>query len=272
MKPILKWVGGKTQLLEEIKARLPKKYKDYYEAFTGGGAVIFNLTPKNAHLNDFNAELVNLYEVIKKEPLKLIKELSKHLNEKDYFYKIREFDRNKDFYNKLSPVEKASRMIYLNKTCFNGLYRVNSKGEFNTPFGKYKNPLICDESNIKAISQYFNESNVEITNLDFEEALKNAKAGDFVYLDPPYDPLTSTASFTSYNASGFSRDEQIRLKNVCDDLNKRGVKWMLSNSATSFIIELYKDYKIDIVKAKRCINSKGDARGDVEEVLVRNYE
>lgn len=272
IKPVLKWVGGKTQLLEEIKNRLPKQFNNYFEVFVGGGAVCFNLAFKNASINDFNTELVNLYRVIKLKPQELILSLKNHKNEAEYFYKIRSLDRNAKKYSKLSDVDKASRIVYLNKTCYNGLYRVNSKGEYNAPFGKYKNPLICDETNIMELSKYFNDANIQITNFDFEEVCKDAKAGDFVYLDPPYDPVTTTASFTSYNSNGFNRDEQIRLKKVCDELTERGVKWMLSNSATPFIIELYKDYNIDIVHAKRYINSKGSGRGNVEEVLVRNYE
>lgn len=272
MKPVLKWVGGKTQLLKDITLHLPKEYNDYYEAFIGGGAVCFNLAPQNAHINDFNAELVNLYKVIKKSPKKLIASLKKHENTEEYFYNIRGLDRNKEAYAKLSDVDRASRIVYLNKTCYNGLYRVNSNGEYNAPFGRYKNPLICDEVNIMELSKYFNEANVRITNLDFAKAVKDAKAGDFVYLDPPYDPVTQTAAFTSYNANGFNRTEQVRLKELCDDLTARGVKWMLSNSATDFILDLYKDYRIVIVKANRCINSKGDSRGKVDEVLVMNYE
>lgn len=272
IKPVLKWVGGKKQLLNEIVERFPKEFDNYYEPFIGGGAVCFFKTPKNAHINDFNNELINLYKVIKKNPKKLISSLKTHVNDESYFYKIRSLDRDVETYKIISDVDKASRIIYLNKTCYNGLYRVNSHGFFNSPFGKYKNPLICDDKNIMDMSKYFNEQNIKITNLDFEEAVKDAKSGDFVYLDPPYDPLTASASFTSYNANGFNRKEQLRLKKVCDSLTKRGVLWMLSNSATEFIIDLYKDYNVEIVKAKRSINSKGDKRGVVDEVLITNYE
>lgn len=272
LKPVIKWVGGKTQLLDELIKRIPKEYNTYFEAFLGGGALLFAITPKKAKINDFNAELVNLYNTIRCKADDLIKELKSGLydNSEDSFYKIRNLDRNSVEFDSLSDVIKASRTIYLNKTCYNGLYRVNSKGEFNTPFGRYKNPLICDEENIRNVSKYL--KTVSIFNLDFEEFLKKAKAGDFVYLDPPYDVVSKTASFTAYNKAGFSRDEQIRLKEACDKLTSKGVKWMLSNSATPFILELYKDYNIDIVYAKRCINSKGDKRGNVEEVLVRNYK
>lgn len=272
LKPVIKWVGGKTQLLDEIIKRIPKEFNTYFEAFFGGGALLLAITPKNAKINDFNKELINLYSVIQSNPVDLIKELNSgfYLNEEDSFYKIRNLDRNIDEYNSLSNVMRASRTIYLNKTCYNGLYRVNSKGEFNTPFGRYKNPLICDEENIRNVSKYL--KSISIFNLDFEEFLKKAKPGDFVYLDPPYDVVSKTASFTAYNKTGFNRDEQIRLKQACDKLTSKGVKWMLSNAATPFILDLYKEYNIDIVYAKRCINSKGDKRGDVEEVLVRNYK
>ena len=271
MKPIVKWVGGKTQLLSEIKKLIPESYNTYFEAFLGGGAVLFNIEPKKAIINDFNDELINLYQVIKNNPHELIEDLKKHKNEKDYFYCMRELDRNKESYKKLSNIERASRILYLNKTCYNGLYRVNSNGEFNSPFGTYKNPLICDEANILEISNYFNKNNIKILNDDFSIILKYVKANDFVYLDPPYYPLTKSASFTGYNANGFNEADQIRLKEFCDKLNKKGVKFLLSNSNTDFIKELYKEYDIIIVKAKRYINSNGNDRNNCEEVLIKNY-
>lgn len=271
MKPVVKWVGGKTQLLPEIKKVLPDTYNTYFEAFLGGGALLFNIAPKKAIINDFNEELVNLYKVIKNNPKELIEDLKKHINKKEYFYSIRELDRNKEDYEKLSDVERASRILYLNKTCYNGLYRVNSNGEFNSPFGTYKNPLICDEENILELSHYFNKNNVKILNDDFSIIMKYVKENDFVYLDPPYYPLTKSASFTGYNANGFNESDQIRLKKMCDKLNTKGVKFLLSNSNTNFIKELYKDYDIIIVKAKRCINSDGKGRNNCEEVLIKNY-
>lgn len=270
LKPVIKWVGGKTQLLDELIKRMPKSFNSYYECFFGGGALLFAITPPKANINDLNKELINLYDVIKANPNGLIKELKEYQNDEELFYKVRNLDRNKDDFDGLSKEMKASRTIFLNKTCYNGLYRVNAKGEFNTPFGRYKNPLICDEENIKNVSQYL--KSVNTNNLDFEEFLKKPKENDFVYLDPPYDIVSKTASFTAYNKDGFNRDEQIRLKEACDRLTASGVKWMLSNSATPFILDLYKDYNIDIVYAKRCINSKGDKRGNVEEVIIRNYK
>ncbi|BDU96317.1 DNA adenine methylase [Clostridium perfringens] len=270
--PVLKWVGGKRQLMSEIEKVLPKTYTTYYEPFIGGGAVLFELQPKKAVINDVNGELINLYNVIKDDVELLIEDLKKHENTPEYFYSIRELDRKKDKYENLSNVEKASRIVYLNKTCFNGLFRVNKAGEFNSPFGKYKNPNIVDEVTLRAVSKYFNKADIKILNGDFEASLKGIRKGAFVYLDPPYDPVSNSANFTGYDKGGFNRDEQIRLKKLCDKLDKKGVKFLLSNSATDFIKDLYKDYNIKIVKAKRAINSNGNARGEVDEVLVRNYE
>ena len=270
--PVLKWVGGKRQLMSEIEKLLPKTYTTYYEPFIGGGAVLFELQPNKAVINDVNSELINLYNVIKDNVEELICDLKKHENTSEYFYRIRELDRDKNRYQDLSKVERASRIVYLNKTCFNGLFRVNRAGEFNTPFGKYKNPNIVDEVTLRAVSKYFNKADIKILNCDFENSLKGIRKGSFVYLDPPYDPISSSSSFTGYDKGGFNRDEQIRLKKLCDKLNKKGVKFLLSNSATEFIIDLYKEYDIKIVKAKRFINSNGNSRGEVDEVLVRNYE
>lgn len=275
--PVVKWVGGKRQLIDEIKSRIPKTFKTYYEPFFGGGAVLFALQPKKAVINDLNDSLIKTYKVIKDNSDELIASLSLHENTSDYFYEIRNEDLYPETFNLKSDVEVASRLIYLNKTCFNGLFRVNSSGHFNTPFGNYKNPNIVNEPVIRAVSKYFNDNEITILNGDFAIACQEAQKGDFVYLDPPYDPVSDTASFTGYNAGGFGREEQIRLRDLCVELDKRGVKFLLSNSATKFIIDLYKskEFKskitIDIVKAKRSINSNGNKRGEVDEVLIRNY-
>ena len=272
VQPVLKWVGGKRQLLPEIEKYIPSTYKAYYEPFVGGGAVLFHLQPKTAVINDINAELINLYGIIKDDVEALITDLHKHRNESDYFYEVRKIDRDKREYNRLSAVERASRVIFLNKTCYNGLFRVNRAGEFNSPFGSYKNPNIVNEITLRAVSNYFNKSDIRFENTDFVQALNGIKKGSFVYFDPPYDPISSSASFTGYDKGGFDRAEQQRLKELCDSLNEKGVKFLLSNSSTDFIRDLYKDYKIEIIKAKRAINSKGDSRGEIDEVLVRNYE
>jgi DNA adenine methylase len=270
--PIVKWVGGKRQILDKITKYIPKNITTYYEPFVGGGAVLFNIQPGKAVVNDINCELINLYQIIKNNVDELIEDLKKHKNEEDYFYRVRELDRDKDKYGLLTPIERSSRVIFLNKTCYNGLFRVNRAGEFNTPFGNYKNPNIINEVTLKAVSNYFNKANITFCNKDYEEVLTNARKGSFVYLDPPYDPVSDTASFTGYDKGGFDRDEQVRLKSTCDKLNEKGISFLLSNSATDFIIELYKDYKIEIIQAKRTINSDPNKRGEIDEVLVSNFE
>lgn len=269
--PVVKWVGGKRQLLSEISPLLPKRITSYCEPFLGGGAVLFSIQPSKAIVNDLNSDLITVYEVIRDDVEKLIDNLKKHENSSEYFYTIRDMDRNKETYAAMSKVERASRLIYLNKTCFNGLFRVNSSGEFNSPFGHYKNPNIVNEPVLRAVNKYFSSSNITFCNEDFAVTLGRISRGSFVYLDPPYDPVSDTANFTGYNRGGFDRNEQIRLKQCCDELTQRGVKFMLSNSATTFIKELYKDYDISIVQAKRAINSDASKRGAIEEVLIRNY-
>ncbi len=269
--PVVKWVGGKRQIIREILKYIPE-FSTYYEPFLGGGAVLFALQPNQAVVNDQNEELINMYKVIRDNVEELIYHLSQHKNEKEYFYRIRELDRNKKAYSKLSNVERAARIIYLNKTCYNGLFRVNRAGQFNTPFGNYKNPKIVDEVTLKAVSRYLSNADVKILNCDFEEAVEDIEKGDFVYFDPPYDPVSDTASFTGYDKGGFGKSEQIRLKKVCDRLNARGIKFLLSNSATEFILDLYKDYNITFVKARRAINSVPEKRGEIDEVLVMNYD
>lgn len=269
--PVVKWVGGKRQLLDEITPLLPKRINSYCEPFLGGGAVLFSIQPSRAIVNDLNGDLIAVYETIRDDVESLIADLKKHQNTSEYFYAIRDIDRNKDAYRSMSKVERASRLIYLNKTCFNGLFRVNSSGEFNSPFGHYKKPNIVNEPVLRAVSKYFSSSNISFFNEDFAVTLDRVAKGGFVYLDPPYDPVSDTASFTGYNKEGFDRNEQLRLKQCCDELTRRGVKFMLSNSATAFIRELYRDYSISIVRAKRAINSDTSKRGAIEEVLIRNY-
>ena len=271
--PFLKWVGGKRQLMPSIVDHLPENIKDYkyIEPFIGGGAVFFNLQPKNAVINDYNEELINVYQVIKDNLDELIIDLKKHKNEAEYFYSIRSLDRNGEF-KKLSAVQRASRLIFLNKTCFNGLYRVNNAGEFNSPFGRYKNPNIVNEPTLKAVNKFLNNNNVEINSGDYSEILKQTDKKCFVYLDPPYHPISESSNFTGYVQGGWNMYDQIDLKTACDELHKKGVKFLLSNSSAEFIKDLYKDYKITIVKANRAINSNGADRGEVDEVLIRNYE
>lgn len=269
-QPFLKWAGGKRQLLPEIKKYLPKKYNTYFEPFVGAGALFFDIQPKNAVINDVNSELINCYEVIKNLSIDLIQDLKKHKNTENYFYKIRELDRTKEFY-KLSIIERASRIIYLNKTCYNGLFRVNRSGQFNAPFGYYKNPNIVNSETLKAINRLLNRNSVEILNMDFSKAVRKANRNDFVYFDPPYDPISDTASFTGYSSNTFGRHEQERLRDLFEDLTKKGCKVMLSNSSTDFIADLYKDYNVIRIQANRNINSVGSNRKKVDEFLILNY-
>ena len=274
VKPCLKWAGGKRQLIPVILGNhLAKHYnhQTYYEPFVGGGALLFALQPKRAVINDSNSELINCYNVIRNSLDELIEDLKNHKNDEDYYYAIRDWDREETFKDK-TPVQRASRIIYLNKTCYNGLFRVNSQGQFNVPFGKYKNPNILDVAVLKAVSRYFNENQISILNYDFQEALQDAKKGDFIYLDPPYDPVSDTASFTGYDVNGFNKDEQIRVKEIFEKLDRRGCKVLLSNAYTKFIIDLYKDYKQTKISAIRAINSNAKKRGKVDELLVTNYE
>jgi DNA adenine methylase len=266
-KPFVKWAGGKRQLIKVLTNNLPPSYNRYIEPFVGGGALLFEVLPYKAIINDINTELINAYTVIKDDIDALIEDLKKHKNEEEYYYKIRSLDPEK-----LSAVERASRFIYLNKTCFNGLYRENSKGKFNVPFGKYKNPKILDEENLRAVSEYLNTAEISILNLDYKEVCKLAKKGDFVYLDPPYYPISKSSSFTKYHKLDFTERDQMELTEVFRELDRKGCYVMLSNSNTKFIKELYKEYEIWEVSANRFINCKGDKREKVNvEVLIKNY-
>ena len=267
-KPFVKWVGGKTQLLPELTSRMPANFSRYFEPFLGGGALFFYLQPEQSTLTDINEELINVYRIIKYKTDELIADLQQHVYEKDYYYQIRNVDRTSE-YKSWSDVRRASRIIYLNKCCFNGLYRVNSRGEFNTPMGRYKNPKIVDETNLKACSQALQKAN--IINGSFLEVEKKANSNDFVYFDPPYAPLNSTSNFTGYSRKGFDAEMQLSLRDLCDRLNHKGVRFMVSNSDAPLILELYQDYKIELVYATRAINSKANKRSKIPEVLVTNY-
>ncbi|GAB6188951.1 DNA adenine methylase [Marinitoga arctica] len=289
-KPFLKWAGGKTQIIPEIEKRLPKKLKSsggmkYVEPFVGSGAVLFyllsNYNITEAYIFDANIELINLYNIIKSNVDELIdllhifeslyKEKSDEERKKFYYHQREEFNNLKN-----NPLKKAALFIFLNRTCYNGLYRVNSKGEFNVPFGKYKNPKICDEKNLRNVS--FALQNVSIYYGDFELSNKFIDEKTFVYLDPPYRPLSSTANFTSYSKNNFDDNDQLRLKIFYDKITEKGAKALLSNSDPknmnindNFFDELYKDYIIERVRAKRMINSKSQKRGTITELLIRNY-
>jgi DNA adenine methylase len=270
--PILKWVGGKRQLLEVLTPLLPRRITTYCEPFIGGGALLFELQPSIAYINDINDELIRVYNVIKNDVEDLIVALQGFKNESKYFYDVRDLDRDKVKYATLTDIQKAARILYLNKTCYNGLFRVNNAGEFNSPFGNYRNPNIVNASTLRAVSSYFNTATIHLTSLDYPEVLRTLPKGAFVYLDPPYDPVSDTSSFTGYSKDGFTHEDQIKLRECCDGLNAKGFKFMLSNSATDFIKKQYAAYNITIVRAKRAINSDSTKRGEVDEVVVRNYE
>ena len=266
-KPFVKWAGGKRQIIKVLKENIPETFNRYIEPFVGGGALLFELLPSNAIINDINSELINTYLVIKDNVERLIESLKEHKNNENYYYKIRDLNPSE-----LSKIERASRFIYLNKTCFNGLYRENSKGKFNVPFGKYKNPKILDEENLRAVSFYLCNNNIKIYNKDYKEICELAKKGDFVYLDPPYYPINKTSSFTKYTKYDFTEKDQIELSEVFKSLDKKGCFVMLSNSNTDFIKELYKDFYILEVEAGRYINCKGNLRKKRKlEVLIKNY-
>jgi len=267
--PFLKWAGGKRQLILQMKKYFPKNFNKYIEPFVGGGAVLFYLKPKFSVIIDINKELINCYKIIKNNVKELIELLKTHKNEKNYYYKIRALDRDKEKFNKLSNVEKASRLIYLNRCCYNGLYRVNSNGQFNVPFGKYKKPNFCNEENLLTVSKTL--ENVKIVNGSFEICLDYAEKGDFIYFDPPYHPISKTSSFTSYTKENFGKNSQQMLFNFFKKLDERGCKLMLSNSYNEYIQNLYKDYKIITLGARRAINCNAEKRGNINVLLILNY-
>ncbi|MDR2199295.1 MAG: DNA adenine methylase [Deltaproteobacteria bacterium] len=270
--PVLKWVGGKRQLLDVLTPLLPRRITTYCEPFVGGGALLFSLQPQKAFINDINKELILTYKVIKSDVEELISSLLDFKNDADNFYTVRDWDRDKAKYLSLSYVKKAARILYLNKTCYNGLFRVNNAGEFNSPFGNYRNPNIVNAPTLRAVSQYLNSAEIHLSSVDYAEVLDKLPKGTFVYLDPPYDPVSNTSSFTGYAKGGFTREDQKRLKECCDALSSRGLKFMLSNSATSFIKKLYTSYHVSVVQAKRFVNSDSKKRGEIDEVVVRNYD
>ncbi len=273
-KPFVKWAGGKRQIIDKLKEYVPDEYNTYYEPFIGGGALLFELSPKNAVINDSNEELMNVYRCLcDEEKFKKMCNLLNHYeaeHSEEFYYEIRNKDKNKNAYSRLSDYTKAARTIYLNKACFNGLYRVNKKNEFNVPFGKKTKVNTYEGSNLITVSNYLTMNNIKILSIDFEEAVKDVKPKDFIYFDPPYDSDTST--FNSYTEEGFDRNEQIRLAKVFKELDKKGAYVMLSNHNTSLINDLYKDYNIHLIEAKRNINANGKKRGKVEEVIITNYE
>lgn len=273
LQPFTKWTGGKRQLLPVIRELMPKTYNRYFEPFVGGGALFFDLAPKDAVINDFNAELINCYQQIKDNPQELIEILKVHqeYNSKEYYLDLRSADRDERI-DMMSEVQRAARILYMLRVNFNGLYRVNSKNQFNVPYGRYKSPKIVDEELISAISVYLNNNQLEIKVGDFEKAIVDVRTGDFVYFDPPYIPLSETSAFTSYTHEGFSFADQVRLRDVFKRLSDTGAYVMLSNSSSALVEELYKDFNIHYVEATRTNGAKSSSRGKISEIIVTNYE
>lgn len=265
-RPFIKWAGGKRRLLEQYSPFLPNptEINYYFEPFLGGGAVFFHLKPSKAFLADLNADLINCYSIVRDDPEELIIALSRHKTSEQYFYKVRELVPEY-----LTPIERASRFIYLNKTCYNGLYRVNKQGQFNVPYGRYKKPLICDAEVIRVASESLKD--VQLTVSSFEKTIEKAEKRDFIYLDPPYVPLSPTASFTSYTSSNFTEHDQVKLAQLVRMLDKKGCFVMLSNSDTKLVRALYQGFNIITVHCPRSINSNPFARGTVTELLITNY-
>ncbi|RSJ21641.1 DNA adenine methylase [Streptococcus intermedius] len=273
LQPFTKWTGGKRQLLGKLISYMPETYNRYFEPFVGGGALFFDLAPEKAVINDLNEELINAYYQIKENPSSLIDLLLEHKenNSKDYYLELRAADRDGRI-SRMTGVERAARILYMLRVDFNGLYRVNSKNQFNVPYGRYKNPKIVDVDLIHQISSYLNENDIEILQTDFADAVVEAQTGDFVYFDPPYIPLNETSSFTSYTHEGFSYEEQVRLRNTFKELTDRGVYVMLSNSSSSLVEELYQGFNIHFVEAQRTNGAKSSSRGKISEIIVTNYD
>lgn len=267
-KPFLKWAGGKKQLLPQLLSRLPRHFHRYYEPMVGGGALFFYLAPQGAFLSDTNSELINAYKVLQSALDPLIVALRDHIYQQEYYYQLRDADRLPEYAN-WSNVQKASRLIFLNKTCFNGLFRVNAKGYFNTPFGRYSNPRIVDELNLRLCHQALKGTTLEATS--FEQIAKTVKVDDFVYFDPPYATSGAGSPFTAYCAAGFDLAMHRELRDFCSFLNRQQVKFMLSNSFSPETIELFSAFRVETVQARRAINSKVEGRGEIKEIIVRNY-
>ncbi|MEA5552210.1 DNA adenine methylase [Anabaena cylindrica UHCC 0172] len=264
-RPFLKWAGGKNRLIPQYKDYFPQHYQTYYEPFLGGGAVFFYLQPPQAVLTDINAELIITYRCVRDHVEELIELLQKHKerHDGDYYYDVRAYPEGTD-------LEKAARFIYLNKTCFNGLYRVNSQNKFNVPLGKYKNPGICQEDLLRVASKAL--SRTDIQQADFTKVLKFAlNSDDFVFFDPPYYPVSETSYFTAYSRYSFAESQQIELRDIFVKLSKSGVRVMLSNSDCKFIRDLYKNFNIRTISAARSINSNAQKRGLINELLITSY-
>src|ERR671912_785940 len=277
--PFIKWAGGKSRLISQIKKFIPNEFNNYFEPFVGSGALFFYIIRSfkikrdcYAHLSDINPELINGYKIIKDNLTDLIKELQYNEIEynkdpKRFYYKLREENY------RFNHIQKAARFITLNKTCYNGLYRVNKKGLFNVPFGRYNNPKICDIENLTKVNKILNSINTDIENYDYQNIITKVKEDDFIYIDPPYHPLNETSNFTNYTVFGFDTNQQKRLANFFNELDKRKCKILLSNSDTIFIRDLYSQFKENIIplKALRSINSNSEKRKNHDELIIKNF-
>ena len=271
LRPIMKWAGGKRQVLPAIRPLVPSGYKRYIEPFLGGGAVLFDLAPARAVVNDLNTELVSMYEVVRDFPDELIDTIISFPVTEESYYGIRAWDRNPQSFAQLDPVTKAARTIFLNRTGFNGLYRVNSRNEYNVPYGKYSNPKVCDKDLIHFVSDYLTSSRVEFRNEDFRKVINRARSGDFLYVDPPYAPLDDAIStFTSYTSDGFGYQDLLDLRDALDRATARGATWLLSNVKSRATMRLFPKcrYRVAEVQVTRPINANADGRGSVSEILV----
>lgn len=276
--PFLKWAGGKSRLLADFDRYFPEKFGTYFEPFLGGGAVFFHLVCRRriekAVISDANKDLMNCYVTIRdslEELLRDLKPLQHHARDKDFYYNTarRRFNEIRLSTGLDGNVEKAAFMMYLNRTCYNGLYRVNKRGEFNVPWGRYKNPRIFDEQNLRAVNAVLKREGIEIMCKDYQEAVEDCRAGDFIYFDPPYQPVSSTAYFTAYTRQNFTIQDQQKLAEVFHELDSRGCLLMLSNSPR--VGDLYGDYRVVTLKAARAISCVGSGRGRVEELLIMNW-
>ena len=271
LAPVLKWMGGKRQLFPQMDPFFPDlSGKRYFEPFLGGASVLFHLRPEDAVVNDKNLELINLYRVIQSDPEPLISELLSYGTDKDSYYRIRSLDTDRDAYSSLSPIQRAARLVYLNKTCFNGVYRINRNGEFNVPYGWREKNLSPVADRIRKVSEYFRSARIVFLSTDFEDAVLEAKEGDFVYFDPPYDVADKSKSFDGYTADGFSGNDLIRLRDLAVRLIAKGVKVMISDSDTGLVRNLFSGdmFSIHEIQAKRVINCRAEGRGAVPELLI----
>lgn len=277
MNPVIKWAGGKRRFAEAIVSILGRECEHYYEPFVGGAAILLFMEVSNATCSDTNEELINFYNVLKDNPEELITELSTHYfpnHSKDFYYKIRSLDRDRVRYNNLNAIQRAARFLYLNKTCYNGLWRVNRNGQNNVPFGRYAHPTILPEESIREVSRYFNEENISFEVSDYRLVAERAQAGDIVYFDPPYDVENGQNGFVEYTQDGFNREDQRRLKTLCDVLVERGVRVGISNSNTQFIRELYTEgpydfYEVfDDMTVKRTIGATAESRREMSELFI----